>query len=91
VRAIAVTMVLLLYGGVSWMNVGYFGVSVFFTLPDFLISSLLCSEFSSAQRVAPGAFDIRRAKRLLPANDVCLSVLSMMPSTNAWTAANHVR
>ncbi len=91
VRAIAVTMVLLFHGGVSWMNGGYFGVSVFFTLSGFLITSLLCSEFSSTQRVAPGAFYVRRAKRLLPASVVCLSVVSVMASANAWTAANHVR
>ena len=91
VRAIAVTMVLLFHGGVSWMNGGYFGVSVFFTLSGFLITSLLCSEFSSTHRVAPGAFYVRRAKRLLPASIVCLSVVSIMASANAWTAANHVR
>ena len=85
VRAIAVTMVLLFHGGVSWMNGGYFGVSVFFTLSGFLITSLLCSEFSSTQRVAPGAFYVRRAKRLLPASVVCLSVVSVMASANAWT------
>ena len=91
VRAIAVTMVLLFHGGVSWMNGGYFGVSVFFTLSGFLITSLLCSEFSSTQRVSPGAFYVRRAKRLLPASVVCLSAVSIMASANAWTAANHVR
>ncbi|MEI7618412.1 MAG: acyltransferase family protein [Actinomycetota bacterium] len=90
-RAIAVTMVLLFHGGISWMSGGYFGVSVFFTLSGFLITSLLCSEFSSTQRVAPGAFYMRRAKRLLPASIVCLSVVSIMGSANAWTAANHVR
>ena len=91
VRALAVTMVLLFHGGVSWMNGGYFGVSVFFTLSGFLITSLLCSEFSSTERVAPGAFYVRRAKRLLPASILCLSVVSIMASANAWTAANHVR
>ena len=65
VRAMAVAMVLLFHGGVSWMRGGYFGVSVFFTLSGFLITTLLCSEYETNGRVSPGAFYVRRAKRLL--------------------------
>ncbi|MBP7888970.1 MAG: hypothetical protein KA029_07895, partial [Ilumatobacteraceae bacterium] len=46
-RALAVTAVLLFHGGVSWMSGGYLGVSVFFTLSGYLITSLLLTEHAS--------------------------------------------
>ena len=39
IRAVAVVMVLLFHAQVSWMPGGYVGVSVFFTLSGFLITS----------------------------------------------------
>jgi len=91
VRALAVTMVLLFHGGVSWMGGGYFGVSVFFTLSGFLITSLLVREHESTGRISPGAFYMRRAKRLLPASTLCLAVISLMATRDAWEGANHLR
>jgi len=91
VRALAVTMVLFFHGDVSWMRGGYFGVSVFFTLSGFLITSLLVREYASTQRIAPGAFYMRRAKRLLPASTLCLAVISLMATRDAWEGANHLR
>jgi peptidoglycan/LPS O-acetylase OafA/YrhL len=91
VRALAVTMVLFFHGGVKWMRGGYFGVSVFFTLSGFLITALLLTEFESTKRIAPGAFYARRAKRLLPASLVCLSAVSLLAMSNAWTQASHLK
>ena len=90
-RAVAVTMVLLFHGGVSWMRGGYFGVSMFFTLSGFLITSLLVREFSATRRIEPGAFYVRRAKRLLPASTVCIVVVSIMAAHDVWRGADHVR
>ena len=90
-RAVAVTMVLLFHGGVSWMRGGYFGVSMFFTLSGFLITSLLVREFSATQRIEPGAFYVRRAKRLLPASTICIVVVSMMAAHDVWRGADHIR
>jgi peptidoglycan/LPS O-acetylase OafA/YrhL len=91
VRAVAVTMVLLFHGGISWMQGGYFGVSVFFTLSGFLITSLLVREYDATTRISPGAFYIRRAKRLLPASTVCLAVVSIMATRDVWRGADHLR
>ena len=84
-------MVLLFHGGVSWMHGGYFGVSIFFTLSGFLITSLLVREHDATNRVAPGAFYMRRAKRLLPASTVCVALVSILATRDVWRGANHVR
>jgi peptidoglycan/LPS O-acetylase OafA/YrhL len=72
VRAVAVAMVLLFHGGVAWMGGGYIGVSVFFTLSGYLITSLLLVEADTTGAVRVGAFLSRRARRLLPASAVCI-------------------
>ncbi|MGH9133576.1 MAG: acyltransferase family protein, partial [Ilumatobacteraceae bacterium] len=71
-RAIAVVMVLLFHGGVGWMGGGYIGVSVFFTLSGYLITSLLLAESDATGEVRVGAFLGRRARRLLPASAACI-------------------
>ena len=91
VRAVAVTMVLLFHGGVGWMRGGYFGVSVFFTLSGYLITSLLVREYDATARVSPGAFYVRRAKRLLPASTVCLAAVSILATRDVWRGADHLR
>ncbi len=72
VRAVAVAMVLLFHGGVGWMRGGYIGVSIFFTLSGYLITSLLLAESNATGSVRAGAFLARRARRLLPASAVCI-------------------
>ena len=73
------------------MHGGYFGVSVFFTLSGFLITSLLVHEYDATTRISPGAFYMRRAKRLLPASTVCLAVVSIMATGDVWRGADHLR
>lgn len=80
VRALSVTAVLLFHGGISWLQGGYLGVSVFFTLSGFLITSLLLSEHRDTGTVKAGAFYARRARRLLPASLMCLIAVCVM----AW-------
>ena len=84
VRALAVAMVLLFHGGVSWMGGGYFGVSVFFTLSGFI---MLIAAFGSTSRISPSAFYVRHAKRLLPASLLCLAMVSILAANNAWVGA----
>src|SRR4051794_15555586 len=54
------------------MSGGYLGVSVFFTLSGFLITSLLVRELQRSSTIRLGRFYGRRARRLLPASLVCL-------------------
>ncbi len=72
VRALAVVAVLLFHSGIGWMSGGYLGVSVFFTLSGFLITTLLLREGDGTGRVDVVRFYTRRARRLLPASLVCV-------------------
>lgn len=67
VRGIAVIVVLLFHGGVSWAQGGFLGVDAFFVLSGLLITSLLLDEMGRTDSVALGRFWSRRARRLLPA------------------------
>ncbi len=73
VRAVAVALVLLFHAGFEWMSGGYVGVSVFFTLSGFLITSLALTEHARTGRIDVGAFYSRRVRRLLPASLICLT------------------
>ena len=79
VRALAVAAVLLFHGEIAGFGGGYLGVSVFFTLSGFLITSLLAAEVEKNGSVGLGAFYARRARRLLPAS-ILLVVLVMLAS-----------
>ncbi len=66
-RAVAVSLVMLYHGGVSWAAGGFLGVDVFFVLSGFLITSLLVKEWTRSGRIALKRFWLRRARRLFPA------------------------
>ena len=72
IRGIAVGVVLLFHAGFPWARGGYLGVSTFFTLSGFLITSLLLGEQSATGRVSLGTFWARRLRRLLPASAATL-------------------
>jgi peptidoglycan/LPS O-acetylase OafA/YrhL len=78
VRAVAVALVLLFHLGLGWMSGGYLGVSVFFTLSGFLITSLLVIELQRSRGIRLGRFYGRRARRLLPAAVVCLVLICFL-------------
>jgi peptidoglycan/LPS O-acetylase OafA/YrhL len=44
VRGLAVAAVLFFHGGFAWAEGGYLGISTFFTLSGFLITTLLLRE-----------------------------------------------
>ena len=91
IRALAVTVVLLFHGRVSWMSGGYLGVSVFFTLSGYLITALLLAEQSNSGRVNAAAFYARRARRLLPAGLVCVVGVSLMAAAGWFRGIANLR
>ena len=78
VRALAVLAVLAFHAEVPGFSGGYLGVSVFFTLSGFLITSLLVNEAETTGRVSAGAFYARRARRLLPASVLCIGLIVVL-------------
>jgi peptidoglycan/LPS O-acetylase OafA/YrhL len=86
VRALAVISVLLFHGEVAGFGGGYLGVSVFFTLSGFLITSLLASETAETGTVQLGAFYARRARRLLPASLLLVLLVVLAAWTTDWFA-----
>ncbi len=66
-RGLAVAAVVAYHAGFSWAPGGYLGVSAFFTLSGFLITSLLLVEWDATGRISLRRFWNRRFRRLLPA------------------------
>ena len=77
IRGLAVAAVLFFHAGFPWARGGYLGVSTFFTLSGFLITSLLLVERSATGRIALGRFWARRLRRLLPASALTLAAVAL--------------
>jgi peptidoglycan/LPS O-acetylase OafA/YrhL/lysophospholipase L1-like esterase len=77
IRAIAVAAVVAYHLQVPGLGGGLLGVSVFFTLSGYLITSLLLREVAQHGLVDLKAFWVRRARRLLPALSFMLAVVAL--------------
>ena len=66
-RGIGVAGILVYHLDVPWLAGGFLGVSTFFTLSGFLITSLLLSEYERAGRIDLRGFWARRLRRIGPA------------------------
>lgn len=82
-RGVAVVGVLLFHAGATGFGGGFLGVSIFFTLSGFLITSLLLVEHESTGRIALGSFWGRRARRILPAALIALAGVAVYGLTVA--------
>ncbi|WP_176556173.1 acyltransferase family protein [Rubellimicrobium rubrum] len=71
-RAASILIVLLSHAGASCLIPGGFGVTVFFFLSGFLITTLLTREHDRYGSIALGAFYLRRLVRLGPPLLACL-------------------
>ena len=74
VRAVAVAGVVLYHAGARWLPGGFLGVDLFFVLSGFLITSLLLAEREATGRIDLKRFWGRRARRLLPAAFLVISL-----------------
>ena len=85
IRALAVIAVVLYHLGGTLMPGGFLGVTVFFVISGYIITTLLLHEYASTERIDLKAFWVRRIRRLLPA------VLALIAGTAALcTVFNHV-
>ena len=77
-RGLAVAGVLFFHGQFSWAKGGFLGVSTFFTLSGFLITSLLLTERERSGSIDLKHFWSRRFRRLMPASLACLAGISVL-------------
>ena len=89
-RGVAVVVVVAFHAGFERMVGGYLGVSTFFTLSGFLITSLLLNESRRAGSVALRTFWGRRFRRLLPASLATLAAVVLLFGPFVATADQRV-
>ncbi len=81
-RALAVGAVIAYHLDYRWAQGGFLGVDAFFVLSGFLITSLLLAEHRDTEGISLGAFWGRRARRLLPALFLMLTVVCLYAAWN---------
>lgn len=83
-RAVAVIAVLFFHARFSWAKGGFLGVSTFFTLSGFLITTLLISEHHRSGGISLRSFWTRRFRRLLPAAWMTLAGVVGASAFGVW-------
>ncbi len=78
VRALAIILVLLFHAGLPVASGGLVGVTLFFVLSGYLITSLLIAEQRERGLVDLRGFVLRRARRLLPALLVVIVLVALI-------------
>ena len=86
-RAVAVLAVLFFHARFGWAKGGFLGVSTFFTLSGFLITSLMLAEWRGSGAVSLRGFYKRRFRRLLPASWTTLLLVVGMGAAGVWTTS----
>src|ERR1700744_3779762 len=66
IRAVSVLIVVLSHAGLGQVIPGGFGVTIFFFLSGFLITTLLLAEYEETGRIDIPKFYLRRVFRLMP-------------------------
>ena len=79
-RALAVVAVMIYHANSSWLPGGFLGVEMFFVISGYLITLLLIAERERDYGISLIDFWVRRARRLLPAVFVLMTLLTI------WTA-----
>src|SRR5437879_4117097 len=77
-RAAALLAVLFFHEDFTWAKGGYLGVTTFFVLSGFLITSLLLVERRGTGKLNLGGFWARRLRRLAPALLVLVALVAVL-------------
>lgn len=89
-RGACLLAVLFFHSGFAWMSGGFLGVSTFFTLSGYLITTLLLAERDATGTISLRRFWERRLRRLLPASLV--TIAAIVATAPLWlTAAQRER
>jgi peptidoglycan/LPS O-acetylase OafA/YrhL len=78
VRALAVALVVFAHGGLQDIVPGGLGVTMFFVLSGYLITTLMRIEFASSRRIDYRAFYLRRLLRLMPPLVIVVTAASVL-------------
>ncbi len=84
IRAISFLIVFLSHAGLQGKIPGYFGLSVFFFLSGYLITTLLRMEFDRSQTVSLRQFYLRRVLRIFPPFYLVLGLAYALTALNLW-------
>ncbi len=90
-RAVAIVIVFLSHAGLSHVVPGLFGVTVFFFLSGYLITTLLRMECERHGRASLRQFLLRRALRILPPFYLILAVIALLTFSGVLTGGFHGR
>ena len=83
-RAVAVVAVMMYHAEVPAARGGFLGVSVFFTLSGFLITTLLLNEEADRGSIDLQHFWRRRFRRLVPASWLTIALVVVMGMFGIW-------
>ncbi len=75
IRAMAFSIVFLAHAGLGWVIPGGFGVTIFFFLSGYLITTLLRKEFNQTGTIHLRQFYVRRVLRIFPPFYITLMIL----------------
>src|SRR5207244_9669139 len=78
IRAISFFTVFLAHAGLAGIVPGYFGLSIFFFLSGFLITTLLRMEYDQTGKVSLKQFYLRRVLRIFPPFYLVLLVATVL-------------
>jgi peptidoglycan/LPS O-acetylase OafA/YrhL len=84
IRALAVVAVLAFHGDIAGVEGGFLGVSMFFTLSGFLITSLLLRQWTGSGALDLRTFWSRRFRRLLPASWLTMAMVLVIGAIGWW-------
>lgn len=84
-RAVAVVAVLLFHADLGVAPGGFLGVSVFFTLSGYLITTLLLREHATNGTISIRRFYVRRWRRLIPSAWICIA--AVLAAWVVWSAS----
>ena len=82
IRALAVSLVFFAHGGLERIVPGGLGVTIFFVLSGYLITTLLRREFANSNTINLRAFYLRRILRLMPPLAIVLGVSALLASVS---------
>lgn len=84
-RAVSILLVMLSHSGLQNAVPGVFGVTIFFFISGFLITSLLLAEHRATKTVSIGRFYLRRILRLYPPLVVYVTAISAIWATRGFS------